>query len=544
MGEGRWPRPRRLRVRPRHVGDDEGEMLMSISKKVGAWALALLLCAGLVPAASLSFARQAWADDGGVYALYYRTPNTYDYTLVIQKGDKPDARFGTFVENGGKVIDDGYYDYGDGEREPYCNCDAYSWHTSLAASVTKVIVRDPISPHDTSEWFSGMGRCVSMDLSKLDTSKVTNMSSMFSSCSSLKSLNLGSFNTANVTTMADMFYGCEALESVDVSRFNTAKVTDMSGMFMWCDSLKALSVASFNTANVTDMSHMFYGCDSLAALDLSRFNMSRVLQLNDIFPDYGSALAEVRLPASGNFRGKLPTPEPEYVDGAVGTWVDSRGTAYRADQIPSYKAETYRAKRGYSIKNGYITWPSNKYGERIWDFAYTGKAIKPAFGVEVAGKTLKKGRDYTITFKNNKKVGEAKVTIKGKGNYSGKLTATFNVVPKGTSIKKVKGGKKSITVTWKRASSKAIKAKQVSGYAFRVSTDKKGSKIVTYYLKKKGGVKLNGALLNNDTPKATKVTLYGLKSKKKYYVSVAVCKKKGSSEYYSAWSKPKAVRTK
>lgn len=514
---------------------------MAISKKMGTWLMALLLCAGLVPAASLAFAHEAWADDGAYYAMYYRQGKSYNYTLVIQKGDKPDSRYGTFVENGGKVIDDGYYDYGDGDREPYCYCSAYSWHTSLTASVTKVIVRDPVSPHDTSSWFSGMERCVSMDLSKLDTSKVTDMSSMFSGCSSLKSLNLRTFNTANVTDMARMFNDCEALGSVDVSRFNTAKVTDMSGMFVWCRSLKALNMASFNTANVTDMSDMFYGCESLTTLDLSRFNMGRVLQLNDIFPAYESALAEVKLPASGNFRGKLPTPGPGYVDGAVGTWVDSRGTVYKASQIPAYKAGTYKAKRGYSIKNGYILQPSDKSGEWIWDFAYTGKAVKPAFGVEVAGKTLKKGRDYTVTFKNNKKVGEAKVTIKGKGNYSGKLTATFNIVPKGTSIKKVKGGKKSITVTWKRASNKAIKAKQVSGYAFRVSTDKKGGKTVFYYLKTKRGESYGG---NLDNPKATKVTLYGLKSKKKYYVSVATCKVKGSSYYYSAWSKPKAVRTK
>ena len=65
---------------------------------------------------------------------------------------------------------------------------------------------------------------------------------------------------------------------------------------------------------------------------------------------------------------------------------------------------------------------------------YTGKALKPKETVKmkVGGSTvtLVKGTDYTVTYKNNKDVGTATVTVKGKGNFTGTLTLTFEIVKK------------------------------------------------------------------------------------------------------------------
>ena len=64
---------------------------------------------------------------------------------------------------------------------------------------------------------------------------------------------------------------------------------------------------------------------------------------------------------------------------------------------------------------------------------YTGKAktpiliVKAKLGTKTV--TLKKGRDYTAEYANNKNVGTATVTIKGIGNYSGTMTATFKINP-------------------------------------------------------------------------------------------------------------------
>ena len=59
-------------------------------------------------------------------------------------------------------------------------------------------------------YFADFNKITSVDLSALDTSKVTNMSSMFSGCSSLTSLDVSKFDTSQVTDMSAMFGGCRS----------------------------------------------------------------------------------------------------------------------------------------------------------------------------------------------------------------------------------------------------------------------------------------------------------------------------------------------
>ncbi len=71
--------------------------------------------------------------------------------------------------------------------------------------------------------------------------------------------------------------------------------------------------------------------------------------------------------------------------------------------------------------------------KRIPDQTYTGLSIKlPEDVLQVYDGTtrLAEGIDYTVSYKNNKAVGTATVTIKGKGNYKMSETAQFNIVPK------------------------------------------------------------------------------------------------------------------
>lgn len=74
-------------------------------------------------------------------------------------------------------------------------------------------------------------------------------------------------------------------------------------------------------------------------------------------------------------------------------------------------------------------------------FAYTGKAIKPTVTVTDGSKTLRKGTDYTVRFSKNKKVGNATVSVKGKGSYAGTLKKQFSIVPKlGVKIAELEPG--------------------------------------------------------------------------------------------------------
>ena len=63
--------------------------------------------------------------------------------------------------------------------------------------------------------------------------------------------------------------------------------------------------------------------------------------------------------------------------------------------------------------------------------AYTGSAIKPKPTVTVNGIQLERGTDYTLSYKSNKKVGTATVTItaaEGSTKYTGSTKVTFKIV--------------------------------------------------------------------------------------------------------------------
>ena len=76
---------------------------------------------------------------------------------------------------------------------------------------------------------------------------------------------------------------------------------------------------------------------------------------------------------------------------------------------------------------------------------YNGKAQTQAPVVKVGGRTLKKGTDYTLSYKNNVKAGTAKVIITGKGNYAGSKSVAFKI-----NKKKSSGGVVCITATWEK----------------------------------------------------------------------------------------------
>ena len=140
-----------------------------------------------------------------------------------------------------------------------------------------------------SQLFANLPFAESMDLSGLDTSAVTEMSSMFSGCSLLASLDLSCFDTRSLaddkyrSSMSSMFSGCASLQAVDLSSFDTSSVTDMSSVFNGCESLETLDLSSFDTSKVTNMSNMFQGCSSLVSLDLSSFDTSKVCSMRSMF---------------------------------------------------------------------------------------------------------------------------------------------------------------------------------------------------------------------------------------------------------------------
>ncbi len=94
---------------------------------------------------------------------------------------------------------------------------------------------------------------------------------------------------------------------------------------------------------------------------------------------------------------------------------------------------------------------------------YTGKAIKPALTLKFKNKSLTLNKDYTVSYSANTNPGTAKVTIKGKGNFSGSRTLKFTISKLPLSKAKIsvssqyytgKALKPSVTVTYGSATYK------------------------------------------------------------------------------------------
>ena len=66
--------------------------------------------------------------------------------------------------------------------------------------------------------------------------------------------------------------------------------------------------------------------------------------------------------------------------------------------------------------------------DSIPDQTYTGEEIEPEITVKDGDKVLTEGEDYEVSYKDNTDAGTATVTVTGKGNYTGEMQVTFQIV--------------------------------------------------------------------------------------------------------------------
>lgn len=145
----------------------------------------------------------------------------------------------------------------------------------IASRIKRVaVVDDGIAPQTMYAWFINCDNLLSVNLSKLDTSKTTSLGYAFSGCKSLTDIDLSKLDTSSVGSFADVFQDCSSLRSVNLAGWDTSSGNNFSQMFFRCASLEELNVSSFKTGNVTTFNGMFYGCSSLRSLDLSHFDTS------------------------------------------------------------------------------------------------------------------------------------------------------------------------------------------------------------------------------------------------------------------------------
>lgn len=154
----------------------------------------------------------------------------------------------------------------------------------IARKIERVAVVDEgVAPQTMYAWFFNCANLLSVNLSKLDTSRTTSLEYAFSGCKSLTDIDLSTLDTSSVRSFADVFQDCSSLRSVNLAGWDTSSGNNFRQMFIQCASLEELDVSSFETGNATTFKEMFYGCSSLRSLDLSRFDTSAAITFASMF---------------------------------------------------------------------------------------------------------------------------------------------------------------------------------------------------------------------------------------------------------------------
>lgn len=319
--------------------------------------------------------------------------------------------------------------------------------------------------------------------SKIDDIKIPNKvkkiePETFLLCSSLKSI---SIPESVVEIGQDISVGCSGLVSIEVAKENpdfssidgvlfNKSATELiifpnshSSSYTIPETVTAVSGYAFgDSVNLTSIiipksvvkigEYAFYGCEGLLEAGYvgsdNEWNNITIKEGNDILLSLISCNY-----CNHNFE-LTKTVKPTYTAHGYKQYECENCGLY-------YKINLLKLKRT-PIQNAKVSGIKNK--------AYTGRAITQSIKVTLKSKTLKKNTDYTVSYKNNKSTGKAKITIKGKGKYEGTITKTFIIYPKKATLKSVKSStKKQMKVTWK-------KDKKASGYKIVYARNSKFTK--------------------------------------------------------------------
>jgi hypothetical protein len=283
---------------------------------------------------------------------------------------------------------------------------AFAYCTSLKS----VTIPSSVTKIGTGAFFG----CSSLTSVNIPNSVTTIGNKAFASCSGLKEITL----STGISTVGDgVFYGCSALKSVSVPS-NVTAIGDSA--FSYCTNLSSLSLSE---GVKTIGASAFYSCEKLKKVTVPK----SVTQIDDKALGYYYNWDKG---TSGNLVS----------DFKIYCYANSAAAKYAVDNNIDYEL---LESAPTSIKSAVVGSISVK--------TYTGSAIKPTPSVKLNGKTLKKDTDYTLTYSNNTNAGTAKITVKGKGSYTGTVNVTFKISP--ASLSKAKVG----SVAKRAYTGKAIK---------------------------------------------------------------------------------------
>ena len=131
--------------------------------------------------------------------------------------------------------------------------------------------------------FAECGSLTNIDVSKWNTSSLTNAEYMFYECPKLKKVDVSHWDTSSLTNAEQMFRGCKELTELDASNWNTSLLTKAALMFACCDSLRSVNLSKWDTSSLTEIYNLFGSSPSLKTIDISNWRLSSTCDVETIF---------------------------------------------------------------------------------------------------------------------------------------------------------------------------------------------------------------------------------------------------------------------
>lgn len=152
---------------------------------------------------------------------------------------------------------------------------------------------------------------------------------------------------------------------------------------------------------------------------------------------FGAGSSQMEEGVQSSTQGYVVSNRSTYNQGTVINVVDDQGNVLFTEELAErvnylmYSSPEMTTSGSYSftpqmstdriaISNCQITLSQDSY-------TYNGMAKRPDVTVTYQGKTLTKNVDYTVAYSNNTEAGTAKVTITGRGNYTGTADKEFTI---------------------------------------------------------------------------------------------------------------------
>lgn len=216
-----------------------------------------------------------WSTDSlsSVVEMFYNDvllneDNLKGYQTLVTR--KVESMSGMFFGTGFKVIDLSKYDTS--------NVKSFHYLFMSTSKLEKIIGNlDTSSVTDMSSMFnaSAITNFDGLNIAEWDTSKVTNMERTFSGAKILNFDFLKDWNTSSVTTLESTFRSAKA-KTIPLEKWDVSKVEKFYMTFQGASGLESLPIENWDVSSATTMYEMFFEASSLKKLDFSKWNTSKV----------------------------------------------------------------------------------------------------------------------------------------------------------------------------------------------------------------------------------------------------------------------------